>query len=426
MSSLLPLSNNRGTGGIRFKTLVQPGALISPLVLTRAQIPGVESTAVASDGSTVQTYGANAPRFSGTARRLLFEASRINIIPNPRAENSTPGVPGTPPPTWIPNGGLPTGLSREIIGQVTTVNGQPGLRVRYFGAATVTGNIQIGVNNTSTTASAGLAYTASVFARVVAGSLANITQIRLRTRTSGGGNDQLNVISMTGALQRFSHTLTANAGTTAIFTEILLTTAVGDIDVTFDVLAPQIEQGAFASTHILPPVASPGSSTRGADTSINTPLSTFGINTSGACTILLSAMYPFTSATTGATGLISISDGTNSNRLFVRSGGGNILVLNNTVGGVSATLVGTANAWTPGTVFRAGIVALGNGTIRVILNNGTIVSQAGGPTSGLTALRIGAEPNGGTPMFAEINTLKILPFALPDAALTAYVAALPV
>jgi hypothetical protein len=400
MSSLLPLSNNRGTGGIRFKTLVQPGAIISPLVLTRSQLTGVQSTAIASDGSTVQTYGADVARFNGSARRLLIEGQRTNEMTNPNVFTTGwsqifSGT-GATAPVLTPNAGIaPDGSTTAT-------------RLQADAGSSGFSGLTIGVSTSGCRA---------IYARSLTGG--NLTlQIGTSSTTT------VNQRTVTPTWQRIIAP-TTNDGVHRV---LALSSVAGNSRIV-DMLiwgASSEANAAFPSSLILPPTGSPGSSTRGADTSINTPLSRFGINSSGACTILMSAMFPFGTAITGATALLSISDGTNNNRLYVRSGGANIIAINNVAGGVTPSVVGSANLWTPGTVFRLGIVALGNGTVKVVLNNGAIISQAGGPTSGLTTLRIGSDATGGTPMFGEIHTLKILPYALPDAALTAYVAALPV
>lgn len=60
--------------------LIQPGVFRSPLSISRAQAAGVQSSALAADDVALQFFDADTPRFSGSARRLLVEGSRSNLI----------------------------------------------------------------------------------------------------------------------------------------------------------------------------------------------------------------------------------------------------------------------------------------------------------------------------------------------------------
>ena len=77
--------------------LVAPSVLSNPLTLSRAQTGGVQSSAIADNGSSVALYGADTPRFTGSAQRLLIEGQRTNSIRNPRCEGAVAGTPGTAP-----------------------------------------------------------------------------------------------------------------------------------------------------------------------------------------------------------------------------------------------------------------------------------------------------------------------------------------
>jgi hypothetical protein len=408
-------------------SLVAPGVLRT-LSFSRAQVASA-STALTSNGVTRAEFAADIPRFNDIARRLLIEGQRTNSVRNPRAAGAVVGSPGTLPTFWQTSGaafvvnvaGLGTQDGLSYVDLAFTCDNSLG--------GTVANLIILPEANSAIAASSGQIWTGALSAARV-GSLVNVssTNITLRGRVGGSTVESTTVvISLTETLQRVVATRTLNnALTTSVNVSLDLAVPAGAIaSGTIRLAAPQVELGAFVSSPIFPSVGTPATSTRGADT-LNDLISKFNIGASGASTILMSVLLPLSTATSGALGLVAISDGTNSNRLYVRSGGGNTIVLNNTVGGVNATLVGTANAWTPGTVFRLGIVALGDGTIRVALNAGAIVSQAGGPTSGLTTLRIGSDALGGAPMFGEINSLKILPYALADTDLQNAVASIPV
>lgn len=61
-------------------SLVGPGFLSSPLNLTRAQLAGVQSSAINGTNDGLTFYGADVPRFNGSAQRLLIEGQRTNLI----------------------------------------------------------------------------------------------------------------------------------------------------------------------------------------------------------------------------------------------------------------------------------------------------------------------------------------------------------
>jgi hypothetical protein len=260
------------------RPLVVATALIAPQVLTRSQPSSARSTALAGDGLTWQEYAADVPRFHGSAQRLLIEGQRTNSVPNPRAQGAVAGTPGTLPSNW--NTIIGSGVSREVIGAVT-VNGLPGLRLRFFGTPSANGNIQVQyVQNNVVAASAGQVWTHTAFYRLAAGSLANLTNIRIRTRVSGSSQDVLTVLSpaMDGTLRRYGHTVTCNAGATFIYAELTFVITNGQpVDGTVDFIAPQLELGPAASTPILPPVGTPGASTRGADV-VTASLASLGVS----------------------------------------------------------------------------------------------------------------------------------------------------
>jgi hypothetical protein len=267
----------RGRGGplgVGF-ILAAPGLVLPYLSVTRAQVSGARSTGLGTDDLTWQEYAADVPRFHGAAQRLLIEGQRTNSVPNPRAQGAVAGTPGTLPSNW--NTVIGSGVSREVIGAVT-VNGLPGLRLRFFGTPSANGNIQVlYVQNNVVAASAGQVWTHTAFYRLAAGSLANITNIRIRTRVSGSSQDVLTVLSpaMDGTLRRYGHTVTCNAGATFIYAELTSVITNGQpIDATIDFIAPQLEIGPASSTPILP--ATSGASTRGADV-VSATLASLGV-----------------------------------------------------------------------------------------------------------------------------------------------------
>ena len=60
------------------------GTLPAPLIFTRAQASGARATAIGADDATWSEFAADVPRFSGSARRLVQEGQRTNLLANTR------------------------------------------------------------------------------------------------------------------------------------------------------------------------------------------------------------------------------------------------------------------------------------------------------------------------------------------------------
>jgi hypothetical protein len=187
---------------------------------------------------------------------------------------------------------------------------------------------------------------------------------------------------------------------------------------------PQLEIGAFASSPILPAVGTPAASTRGADL-VTATLASLGIGANGACTVLVSAMLPQAAPAGVDQMLVQLDDGTDANRYRLRNlAGGLALVAGEVVAG-SPSDAASAGSFVAGTPFRAGIAIDGAGRIAASFNGGAVQAVTGGPTSGLTILRLGNNAAATAGLFGEVGTLRVLRYALGDAALAAAVAALP-
>jgi hypothetical protein len=218
-------------------------------------------------------------------------------------------------------------------------------------------------------------------------------------------------------------TLSGTGETTRVFLTFTPTAGALTLTVAGSVSLAQLELGAFASTPILPPVGAPGASTRGADL-ITAPLSSRGIPASGACTVLMTAMIPQNAPAGMSQMLMQIDSGGDGNRFGIRNaaGGANVVGFRSTA---SVLADSTAAVMTAGTPFRCGLSIDGAGRAAFSFNGGAAVAVTGGPTSGLTTLRLGNAAAGVTALFGEVGTVQILPAVLSDADLAARVAALP-
>lgn len=378
---------------------------------------------------TFRTYAADAPRFVEPANRLLVEGQRTNGVRNPRCEGAAVGSPGTAPTNWSFSASA-NGITSQVAG-IGVENDIPYVDFRFSGTASA--NYSMFVLPEATTAvvaSQGQAWTGSMFVKLVAGTMVGTFNINVADRTSGGGSPGSSSTSYTptGASlpsQRISHTRTLVDVTTARVSTNIGTTISNGVtaDFTIRVGWPQLELGSFASSPILPVVASPAASTRGADL-LSASLSSLGISASGVCTVLGTAMIPQNAPSGANQALVQIDDGSDNNRFMLRNfAGGATIVPAQAVAGV--TTDGTsAGSMTAGTLFKWGVSIDGAGRMAVSVNGAAVSAVTGGPTGSFTTLRIGNNFSNTAPLFGEIGTVTTIARALSDAELVARVNAL--
>ncbi|WP_454735357.1 phage head spike fiber domain-containing protein [Cupriavidus necator] len=191
---------------------------------------------------------------SGLWNGLLIEEARTNSIRNSSMVGVALGSPGTLPTGWW--GENIGGLTRTIVATGTEY-GLPYIDVRVSGTTSTTyHNFHFGAV-TDTTAVSGQTWTFSLFAKLIAGSLANISTLGIVLGERDGASAYLTSGSantpLTSALTRYTNTRTlANASTAYVEPWFVLNFASGvSIDATFRLSAPQLEQGGFATSPIL-------------------------------------------------------------------------------------------------------------------------------------------------------------------------------
>jgi hypothetical protein len=405
-----------GAQGRQGRRLVGRGALDPAVSLLRAQ-PGALSTMLGADDATLGEAAADVPRFAGAARRLLVCGARTNAIRNPRAEGAAAGTPGTLPTHWT--GGTATGVTRQVVG-TGVEDGIPYLDLRWSGAGGQAGFALTLDASTAMPAANGETHTASVFLRVVAGTLAGFGASTFRLTEMGGTatTSATSILGVTGAAlgtQRVAVSRTCNqAGTTGVQVSLLLTPPATAWDVTLRIGLPQCERNAaFASTPILPPPGSTGAGSRGADLVTAAAAALFP---AGQGTLLLSALLPRAAGGSDQT-LLQLDDGTDANRLALRNGAGGsgIGLLRALAGATASAAAGTMAAGTP---FRLA-ASFAGGRLAAAVEGGAVVAVTGGPAAGLATLRIGNRADATAAMFGEVATVASLPFAVPDGALPA-------
>jgi hypothetical protein len=238
----------------------------------------------------LQTASNDAPRFdhsqdgAASSLGLLIEEQRTNSIRNSQAGGAVVGVIGS-------GGSLPTnwsvsnaGLTQEIVA-TGTENGLNYFDLKLSGTTNAS-TISVFADGTgNTSVSNGQTFLFSVYYKLVAGSLANISVVGLTANAfdvssnflSGaftGGSYLGGDPSPTSSLVRNGRPLTANNASIAFARpQLFLTTTTGAaIDITLRLAAPQFEQGAFPTSYIPTTTAA---ATRSADNAVVTPISSF-------------------------------------------------------------------------------------------------------------------------------------------------------
>jgi hypothetical protein len=204
---------------------------------------------------------------SGTFLGLLFEEGATNIITNPRFEGGATGSPGTAPTGMSFNG--VGGWSQEIVG-FGTEDGIPYIDLRIWSPAS-NGNInnyRLNITVTGFTGTTGNAFTASAFHRLMAGDF-SAWNARFVFGSEGGIVNLPKPTSAPLKTQRVATTRTLAANQTSTFISYALITpgpnGAGAGDVTVRIGLPMVQTGIYASMPTMPPIGSPGSSSRAKD-----------------------------------------------------------------------------------------------------------------------------------------------------------------
>jgi hypothetical protein len=194
----------------------------------------------------------NAPAVASSPRGFLIEEARTNSIRNSTMQGGVTGSPGTAPNNWAINN---IGTLTQTLAFGTEF-GMPYVDLRLNGTTSTT-NIQINFEGgTAIAAASGQTWTSSFYARVSAGSQANISGFSnvIVERNSGGSALASTgaALTLSSSLERKSFAKTLNQATTAfVNTQLQISTSSGvAIDITLRIYQPQLEQGAFASSPI--------------------------------------------------------------------------------------------------------------------------------------------------------------------------------
>lgn len=413
-------------------TFVAPGYLASPFVLSRAQAAGVVSAITNPSASGVQLFGADQPRFSGAAQRLLILGQNTNGIRNANMEGIVAGNPGTLPPAYFGrqvSNGITVG---EIVG--TGVEGN-----LAYADFRITGTVPgpasgvwalIWEASDIIAAATGEDWTGSWYWRL------------MDTQSGGASSWQMNLQTFSSGVTQWEGTPAVSAPTNAalasqrVFATLTLqgspidtvrmrtriTFPVGTHDITVRIAGPHLARSSFLSPLSLPPANSPGASTVGVDL-VSAALANLGILPNGASTVLFFGLIPsFVPA--GTHTIACLDDGTSANRIEVRvnQASGQLQVMRSLAGVSVEQDVGAVSS---GALFRVGLSLDGNGRAAVSLNGGAAVAVTGGPASQLSQLRLGNISDASTPFFGEVDRLRVLPYTVSDTTLSSLTGAFP-
>lgn len=247
---------------------------------------GTNAGYITSAGQYAQA-AANALRFTYdpltlTCLGALAETTRTNAIRNPRAEGFVAGSPGTVPTNWL--GSLQAGLTTTISAS-TTDNGFPCAVIRIFGTPGASGQCSIAFETiTQIAATVNQDWAFTLYQKISAGSATNTSAWQLQIIEYNNVSAVLGTQTQTftpstlpfGQVRTEFLCRLAQATTASIRPRMAFSVTNGNaIDITIE-LCPQVELGAVSSTLILPPVATPGASTRNADQAWMTGLSVNG------------------------------------------------------------------------------------------------------------------------------------------------------
>jgi hypothetical protein len=377
------------------------------------------SNATFFDASGVlQTASNDAPRFdhdpaTGASRGLLIEEARTNSIRNSQAGGSTNGVIGSGgalPTNWSTGNLNANGLTNEVVG-TGIEDGIAYLDYKVSGTPTATSQGFINYEASSAiAASSGQTWTNSCYVKLSGGSLNNVGSVALTIFERNSSDTNLNSSAQTftptsGNLrtQRQSLTRTLTEATTArLLASVRIAYTSGNpIDLTLRIAAPQLEQGAFATSYI--PTTS-AAATRAADSAVVTPISSFYNQSEGT---LFAEVSVLTTASGTFPYSIALDDNTNNNRIELYGSTIDSVAVTASSGS-QQTLISFAGAITAGTRFRT-IVAARADDIAFSTNGQPVLTDATASMPvGVTQLRV--KPN----TFAHIRKIAYWPRRLSN------------
>ena len=351
---------------------------------------------------------------------LLIEESRTNNVRNPRAEGAVAGTPGTMPTNWGATVG--NGVASQIVGSGVE-HGIPYVDIAFSGTPTATFGLQV-FNDTAAPAAVGQTWTYSVYARAVAGTVPGGYVVGIQDTNSGGGSignsEAAQTLPSSAPLttQRSSFTrTTATAGTAGARGYCYFVPQTGvPVSFTLRLGAPQLEQGAFPTSPILPPIGAPAATARAADVAT---LPTAGFLGAGAVGTLAADYQTIHGNAAAPEYAADICDGTANNRYALRiDAAGNQAAAGVIVSGGAAVIMPPAGSNVAGVPSKLAM-AWAPGAQAASANGGAVqTAAAAAPAGSLNTMSIGTTGGGGSYANAYLRRVRYWPRALSAAELS--------
>jgi hypothetical protein len=370
-----------------------------------------------ADG-VLQTAANNAPRFdhdpaNGASRGLLIEEARTNSIRNSQAGGAVVGVSGTAPTNWdiVASG---SGLVREIVGSGVE-DGLTYIDVKFSGTGSSDPIIQIRPETTTGVVSAvGQTWTASYYLRLVAGSASGITSFATVWQERDATGASLTITTSASFAAPTSAALKTNrisvvrtltdASAVRLTNRLQIACQNTPIDITLRIAAPQLEQGAFATSYIPTTTAT---ATRAADSAAVTPISSFYNQSEGTVVV---ASSNFSNSTFPV--VIAINDGTVSHRIVATSSTSTGNRLSAASGGVEVAELNFAN-------YQSGAIASQSFALKAddfaaSANGVAVLTDASGGMPTVTQIQLGAQTGGLNVLNGHIRKIAYWPKRLTN------------
>lgn len=382
------------------------------------------ATRIGPDGR-LELVAANVPRFDHDPSTraplgLLLEDQRTNQVVNSTFAGAAIG---STAPTSMSFNTQATGVAITCVG-VGTEDGLAYVDVRYSGTATVAGHVWMDLFGWPGVAAAtGQAWTASIYVRRLAGSDSlRPVQLWLHGRDSAGSGIEgpgINLAPIAAGPKLsanrvvLTHTM-ANANTVRAHTNLRMgSVQIGDvIDVTYRIAAPQLEQGAFATSHI------PTSGTAATRASEACWMSGAGwLNDAGrAGTLFVEATMPFTGITNIWPSIAAIGDGTSFNRVFLYLAGNTgtnwaYTAIGDNNGTREVNNLGSATNVAHNLPMR-GALAYSNNDVRICANSGVVAQDTSFTVPPMDRLVLGNTTTSGANIARHIRRVAYYQTAL--------------
>lgn len=388
---------------------------------------GANGTRVDASGNIV---AATTPRFdhdptSLAPKGLLIEEARTNSIRNNTmvgAVNGAIGAGGASPTNWSIGGGV--GLTTTIVG-TGTENGIAYLDVRLSGTTGGTFATIFPEASSVVAATNAQAWSASLYTKLVGGSLANVTTLWAGVRQQDSGaatlSDLVAIASYTptSMLTRSTGAVTTNNASIAYvrpFFGFVWSSGVA-IDFTLRIGLPQLEQGAFATSVIQ---TSSAAVTRTADSAVMTGANFMSWYRQDQGTFVVSGDHSDLTTNSGRFLFAIDAGGGASDSIRIDSGAGANLRGVVIVGGATQAAV-TFGTVTANTAYKTAFSYAAN-NFSGSLDGATPVTDSAGTLPTLTQIRLGGNFAGTAAAFlnGHIRTMKFYPRALPASTLQRY------